>query len=976
MNNINALLFLLIAPYFVNVAHSQDVQQLELVKTFEGIPDTGRVTAIASSSDSSLLAFATHLHWAPSNIYVLNAETKELITSYKGCGYVYKLEFLSNDELFIDGNYLGEGDGGHLACLINLTHPYDVYETHVYGDIPAEIVRFCQTPPDWISEIYGYDIQTSCNRTFNGWKKNYSLENDLIALVESSNAITIRNFRSGDMVQQLEYEGIQRNHVMLSNNGKRLAVLDKDNRLHIVSTESGTKLLAIEPLETEADLIVDQAEIIDIAPNKQGILTSYIFNQANTPFKQETVLWSLENGKPLLSFTDTTYHYNRYFFSDDGTHLFRNHEGVLEVWNLQTLSKTHEFSGNNDVAGIKMNQDKTHLYAFTQTYPSNPWGVKVWDLTSHETIHHFEDVVSLYLDAAKNNFYLSDRDGIVKSWKIGESKELDTYYANYTYVEHLAITGDSRYLLTLSESTIILWDIRTGQEIRTRDFRESAFSRFRAQVFDVHLSQDNQTLLILTGVSGYDIYGLDRLFAWNFVEDVLLELPLAYPYQFPYYDSYNPDNYGLQLPLPNHETFDFDMYNIRIKNENYNFSINLEHRHTPQLCQDAVLDPRKTLCAKVQEAGNIHVINAATGELRSHLEPIGDPEDVFLSFSNERYPQLAVANKNDGIIRIYNANSGNLNNVLWASFYNSKILSMSFSPNPSLLEVQYESRGFFYWDIAKRKLVPQNLFTHGWRYSPVYPIDFSSNGNVLTVHNGEHILLRNPRNQEAITGFRQTGKPAFSPNGRYLFVSSGESGSSHAVSVYGAADGSRIFRGRTSQFVYDDSHLHPKNELLKNGHFSLGQEHWELEGDFWAGTTFTYFHNLPGYAASGVNTAGDFIDDAQGSISQTFVIPEATEELEFSFWYNITSNEREDIAHDVMLCMIYTEDDLLAWVHKSNRDSAISADAHQYKQEKLRFDVQNAQGKMAHLKCEATSNGSFPTIFRLDELSLLAHEPS
>ena len=158
-------------------------------------------------------------------------------------------------------------------------------------------------------------------------------------------------------------------------------------------------------------------------------------------------------------------------------------------------------------------------------------------------------------------------------------------------------------------------------------------------------------------------------------------------------------------------------------------------------------------------------------------------------------------------------------------------------------------------------------------------------------------------------------------------------------------------------------------ERLVNGSFSSGATGWTIWGDFWAGTNYSHYHTSPGYAAGGVDSAGRPENNAVGGMYQTVTVPSGATKATLSFWYNITSQETGSTGHDFLNVTI--EDAAGKYlgpvVFLSNRNQTSLGT---YRQ--ITVDMTPYKGHVIRINFLATTNDSNPTVFRIDDVSLIS----
>lgn len=159
-------------------------------------------------------------------------------------------------------------------------------------------------------------------------------------------------------------------------------------------------------------------------------------------------------------------------------------------------------------------------------------------------------------------------------------------------------------------------------------------------------------------------------------------------------------------------------------------------------------------------------------------------------------------------------------------------------------------------------------------------------------------------------------------------------------------------------------------ELMKNGDFSDGDAFWIVSPDFYANDEFGNHHDGPGYAYLSEED-GDPGDGLNGTIYQQVTIPSNATSATLSYWVSITTSEPSGVpARDFLNATLQDEDgDFSAFLE------ILSNQNHSTGYFKRQFNLENFIGQTVRLHFLGTTNGSDPTVFRIDDISLMATLP-
>lgn len=160
-------------------------------------------------------------------------------------------------------------------------------------------------------------------------------------------------------------------------------------------------------------------------------------------------------------------------------------------------------------------------------------------------------------------------------------------------------------------------------------------------------------------------------------------------------------------------------------------------------------------------------------------------------------------------------------------------------------------------------------------------------------------------------------------------------------------------------------------QLLANPSFSSGALSWNRSGDFYAGTNLSNYRTGPGYAAGGVDTAGQTKNNASGSIYQQFTIPSNATSVTASWYRYITSNETTtSTQYDKLYVRVLNSSgsvlSTLKTLSNLNKGSGYVQDS---------VNLSGYIGQTVRLQFFVTTDSSLTSIFRLDDVSVFANVP-
>ncbi len=157
-----------------------------------------------------------------------------------------------------------------------------------------------------------------------------------------------------------------------------------------------------------------------------------------------------------------------------------------------------------------------------------------------------------------------------------------------------------------------------------------------------------------------------------------------------------------------------------------------------------------------------------------------------------------------------------------------------------------------------------------------------------------------------------------------------------------------------------------QTELVANGGFEAGSSSWVLSGAFQADSRFSFPRSGSGYAYLS-NSDGTAGNNLVGTMYQTLNVPSSATSATLVFWYNITTQETGSTVFDVLNVTVQSSTgNVLGTVAvlSNLNSSAIGA----YSQRT--FDLTPYKGQTIRVHFLGTTDGSLPTTFRIDDVSV------
>ena len=192
----------------------------------------------------------------------------------------------------------------------------------------------------------------------------------------------------------------------------------------------------------------------------------------------------------------------------------------------------------------------------------------------------------------------------------------------------------------------------------------------------------------------------------------------------------------------------------------------------------------------------------------------------------------------------------------------------------------------------------------------------------------------------------------------------------HASKLWHSTFGLSPYRRPLRVETLEDRRL--LTQLISNGSLESGSAGWAMAGNFYADVTHPYPHTGAGYAylsQPGGNPGNNLV----GSMYQQFTVPAAATSVTLTYWYNITTTETSGIPNDVLNVTIQNSSgQYLAGVGVYSNLNSGTVGVYS----EASYDLSSFKGQTIRLNLFGTTNGSYPTTFRIDDLSVVATVPA
>jgi len=204
-------------------------------------------------------------------------------------------------------------------------------------------------------------------------------------------------------------------------------------------------------------------------------------------------LWSVTTGKEIRLFSKNTAFVYSISFSPDGRNAVTGcSDGILRLWQIDNGKQICSFLGHEKaVRSVIFSNDGRYILSC-----SDNGTIKLWDMITSQEIRSFSGIVDTVTFASFNSdgrYVLYGSGKNLKLFELLTGKEVMVFYGHRSLVRSAAFSPDDRYIISGSDDkTLMLWDVSTGQKIRTFS---GHITEHKDAVMSVVFSPDGKSVL-------------------------------------------------------------------------------------------------------------------------------------------------------------------------------------------------------------------------------------------------------------------------------------------------------------------------------------------------------------------------------------------------------------------------------------------------------------------------------------------------
>ncbi|WP_460962587.1 caspase family protein [Spirosoma litoris] len=144
-----------------------------------------------------------------------------------------------------------------------------------------------------------------------------------------------------------------------------------------------------------------------------------------------------------------------------------NNNSSLNLLSISTGKKVYSFAQNNhEIYPACLSADNRYALSTNSDNVLKLWKVSTGEVVK-KFIGHTDKVNSLCLSADGRYALSSSKDKTLKLWNISTGQKVHPFIGHTGNVHTICMSSDGRYALSADESTVKLWDVSSGKELKS-----------------------------------------------------------------------------------------------------------------------------------------------------------------------------------------------------------------------------------------------------------------------------------------------------------------------------------------------------------------------------------------------------------------------------------------------------------------------------------------------------------------------------
>lgn len=277
---------------------------------------------------------------------------------------------------------------------------------------------------------------------------------------------TVRLWDLESKAEIRRFEGEQSgwiNSVAFSPDGKTFLAGADDKTIVLWDVESGSLIRRYGDPEATTPDAGHTSYVLSVAFSPDG--KTFLSASDDTTI----VLWDVEMGRIIRRFRGHEWGVAVVAFSADGkTFLSGSGDSTVRWWDVATGEELRRFQGHSKwVVGVGFLAGGEYIVS-----GANDNSVALWDKSGtllHQFFGHSDFVTGLAVSPQGWSALSSSGDQTLRLWQLANGAQLGAFLGHTQPVRRVALNPDAARLLSAGLDGIILWDVRTGEEIRRFD---------------------------------------------------------------------------------------------------------------------------------------------------------------------------------------------------------------------------------------------------------------------------------------------------------------------------------------------------------------------------------------------------------------------------------------------------------------------------------------------------------------------------